>query len=77
MAVAPAVLAGAFGYVWAAPMFALAAANLALASHGDLRLWAGFLAVAPLTLKAALIVLQYATTRALVRRRVLAAGASR
>ncbi len=70
MAVAPAVLAGAFGYVWAAPMFALA-------SHGDLRLWAGFLAVAPLTLKAALIVLQYATTRALVRRRVLAAGASR
>lgn len=66
-------LARGFGYAWAASMFALAAANLALAAHGDLRLWAGFLAVAPLSLKAGLICVQYATTRLVVRRRVIAA----
>ena len=44
-------------------MAGLAASNLALASHGDVRLWAAFLAIAPITLKLALGVIQYGLTR--------------
>lgn len=66
-------LSARFGYVWAGAMFALAAANLALVARGDMRLWAVFLAAAPLGLKIALVGVQYATTRVIVRRRILAA----
>ena len=59
-----------FGLVWAMAMGAIAAANLALALHGDARLWAAFLAVGPLALKGGLAGVQYMTTRALVRRRI-------
>lgn len=62
----------AFGRAWAAAMLGLAAANLALALRGDPRLWAGFLAVAPAAVKAGLGALQYAVTRTVVRRSILA-----
>jgi len=55
-----------FGYVWSAAMASLAAANLALAWHGDVRLWGAFLASAPLALKLGLGVVQYVVTRATV-----------
>lgn len=60
----------AFGYVWSAAMAALAIANLALALHGDVRLWGGFLAVAPLALKLTLGVAQYVLTRRSVIRAI-------
>ncbi len=53
----------AFGYAWSAAMAGLALVNLALALHGDVRLWAAVLATAPLGLKLALGVTQYAVTR--------------
>ena len=59
----------AFGYVWAAAMVTLAVVNFGLALHGDLKLWAAFLAVAPLTLKVGLVAVQYVVTR----QRVMAA----
>ena len=52
-----------FGYVWAAAMATVAGVNLGLALHGDLKLWAAFLAVGPLVLKLGLTALQYVVTR--------------
>lgn len=66
-------IADRFGYVWSAGMFALAVANLALAAHGDMKLWASFLAAAPLGIKLVLVATQYGVTRWMVRRRVIAA----
>lgn len=66
-----------FGYAWAAAMFALAAGNVALVAHGDMRLWAACLATAPVAMKVALTAVQYGVTRIVIRRRVLRArGAS-
>lgn len=59
-----------FERVWAAAMFAIAAANLGLALFAGPAAWAAFLAVAPLSTKLALIAAQYATLRIVVRRRV-------
>lgn len=66
-------LAIAFGYIWAAMMFATAALNAALLAHGDIRLWAWFIGVFPIASKAALFALQYLTTRMVVRGRILSA----
>ncbi len=62
----------AFEVMWALVMFATAAANAALVIHGDIALWTLFLAVVPIASKIALVMAQYATTRLIVRRRVIA-----
>jgi len=64
-----------FGYVWAGLMFATGALNLALVAHGDTKLWGWFLGVFPIASKLALFAVQYALTRAIVIRRMRAAGA--
>jgi intracellular septation protein A len=62
-----------FGYIWAALMFATAAANLALAAHGDMALWTVWLAAFPLASKLGLFAAQYMITNVIVRRRIHAA----
>ncbi len=62
----------AFGYLWAALMFATAGVNFWLAVRGDQVLWAWFLGVVPLGSKVAMIALQYLTTRAITRGRIRA-----
>ena len=61
-----AATADAFGYLWSAAMAGLAVLNLALALHGDVRLWAATLATAPIALKLGLGATQYAVTRSRV-----------
>ena len=61
-----------FGYAWAALMFATAAANLELALHASHATWAWFIGVFPFSSKAALILVQYTTMRAIIRRRIQA-----
>jgi intracellular septation protein len=56
----------AFGYAWAALMFATGAANLYLAMQGDPKAWAWFLGVFPLASKLVLFAVQYLTTRFVV-----------
>ncbi len=63
-----------FGYLWAAMMFLTAAANLMIVMQGDPKAWAWFIGVVPLVSKLALFSVQYATTRVIVRKRVLAAA---
>src|SRR5581483_4155033 len=58
-----------FGYLWAALMFATAAANLLLALQASQTAWAWFIGGFPLVSKLALVLLQYVTTRAVIRRR--------
>jgi intracellular septation protein len=62
----------AFGYVWAGLMLVTALANavvaIAFTAH-----WVAFMAVFPMASKIALFAIQYLTTRAIVRRRILAA----
>lgn len=60
----------AFGYVWAAMMFATAFLNAALALGGDRRAWGLFIATVPIASKVGMILVQYAVTRAVVVRRV-------
>jgi intracellular septation protein len=62
-----------FGYIWAAMMFATAAMNLALVDHGDMALWALWLAVFPVASKLVLFGAQYGVTNLIVRRRMRAA----
>jgi len=59
-----------FGYVWAALMFATAAANLGMALQARHAAWAWFIGVFPITSKATLILVQYTIMRAIIRRRV-------
>ncbi len=56
----------AFGYAWAAMMFATAALNLILVANGDPKLWAWFIGVFPIASKLALFAVQYLTTRVIV-----------
>lgn len=60
----------AFGYVWAGLMFLSAVANavvaIAFTDH-----WVAFMAIFPMASKIALFAVQYLTTRAVVRRRIL------
>jgi intracellular septation protein len=58
-----------FSRVWAAMMFATAGLNLALAVHGDIRIWAWFIGVFPIASKLTLFVVQYVATRVVVRAR--------
>jgi intracellular septation protein len=69
----------AFGYVWAALMFATGAANLYLVAHGDPKAWAWFLGVFPLASKLVLVAVQYPTTRFVVvgRKRAAKEGIAR
>ena len=66
----------AFELIWSLTMFATAAANAVLAVRGDVATWTLFVAVVPIAAKIGLVTLQYATTRILVRRRVLALAAA-
>lgn len=65
----------AFGYAWAGLMFISAVANavvaVAFTDH-----WVAFMAIFPMASKIALFAVQYLTTRAVVRRRVVAARAA-
>ena len=63
-----------FGYVWAGLMFVTGALNMAMAVHGDAKLWAWYLGVFPIASKLALLAVQYALTRLIVIRRMRAAG---
>lgn len=66
-------LLAAFGYVWAALMFATAGANLAVAVLAGPAAWVWFVGTVPLASKAALVLAQYGTMRGIIRRRIRAA----
>lgn len=59
-----------FGYLWAALMFATSAANALVVWYGSAATWAWFIGVVPIASKAALILLQFAILRTLIRRRI-------
>jgi intracellular septation protein len=61
-----------FGYVWAAVMFATAVANLGVALFASTFVWTWFIFLFPLVSKILLILVQYLTTRTIVRRRIRA-----
>lgn len=63
----------AFGYLWAALMFATAGANLAVAHWAGPVNWAWLIATFPIASKLVLTTVQYAATRSIVRRRIRAA----
>jgi len=63
------------GYLWAALMFALGAGVIAVASTGDLKLWAFYVSVVAIGAKIAAFAVQYATFRILVTNRIRAARA--
>lgn len=65
----------AAGYAWAALMFALGLGTIAVASTGDLRLWAIYVSVGLLGAKVAAFAVQYAVFRILVTSRLRAARA--
>ena len=65
----------AFGYVWAAMMFATAALNLVIALTMSQAVWSAFLAIFPLVSKLVLFAAQYAATRWIVTRTVIASRA--
>jgi intracellular septation protein len=62
-----------FGYVWAALMFATAAANLGIALQASHATWAWFIGVFPIASKVALILVQYVSLRSIIPRRIRAA----
>lgn len=60
----------AFGYIWAALMFATASANLGLALYASPATWAWFVGIFPIGSKVVLVMIQYMVTRMIVRRRI-------
>jgi intracellular septation protein len=58
------------GYAWAALMFALAAGTIAIASTGDIKLWAFYVSVIAIGAKVAAFAVQYVTFRILVTSRL-------
>lgn len=64
-----------FGYLWAALMFATGVTNLAIASFASPAIWAWFIATFPIASKVALVLIQYVTTRGIVRGRIRASKA--
>jgi intracellular septation protein len=64
------------GYAWAALMFALGAGTIAVASTGDLKLWAIYVSVVLVGAKVAAFAMQYVAFRALVTSRIRAARAT-
>ncbi|HYW63999.1 MAG TPA: septation protein IspZ [Bradyrhizobium sp.] len=63
------------GYAWAALMFALGAGVIAVASTGDMKLWAFYVSVVAIGAKIAAFGVQYAAFRILVTSRIRAARA--
>src|SRR5437763_13618080 len=63
------------GYAWAALMFALGAGVIAVASTGDIKLWAFYVSVVAFGAKIAAFALQYVVFRLLVTSRIRAARA--
>jgi intracellular septation protein A len=60
------------GYAWAALMFALGAGVIAVASTGDLKLWAFYVSVVAIGAKVAAFAVQYVAFRILVTNRIRA-----
>jgi len=65
----------AAGYAWAVLMFALGAGTIAVASTGDLKLWAFYVSVVLIGAKLTAFALQYVAFRILVTSRLRAARA--
>ena len=63
------------GYAWAALMFALGAGTIAVASTGDLKLWALYVSVVLIGAKLTAFAVQYVAFRVLVTSRIRAARA--
>jgi intracellular septation protein len=63
------------GYAWAALMFALGLGTIAIASTGDMKLWAIYVSVVLLGAKLLAFAVQYVALRALVISRIRAARA--
>ena len=63
------------GYAWAALMFALGAGVIAVASTGDIKLWAFYVSVVAIGAKIAAFALQYVAFRIVVTNRIRAARA--
>jgi intracellular septation protein len=63
----------AFGYIWAALMFATSAANLAVAVFAGDVAWAWFIGIFPTASKITLLIVQYLVTRRIIRYRIGAA----
>ena len=63
------------GYAWAALMFALGAGVIAVASSGDIQLWAFYVSVVAIGAKIAVFAVQYVAFRILVTNRIRAARA--
>jgi intracellular septation protein A len=63
------------GYAWAVLMFVLAAGTVAVASTGDMKLWAIYVSVVLLGAKIAAFAIQYVAFRILVTGRIRAASA--
>jgi intracellular septation protein len=63
------------GYAWAALMFALGAGTIAVASTGDLKLWALYVSVVLIGAKLTAFAVQYLAFRVLVTSRIRAARA--
>ena len=60
------------GYAWAALMFALGAGVIAVASTGDMKLWAFYISVVAIGAKIAAFAVQYVALRVLVTNRIRA-----
>jgi intracellular septation protein len=65
------------GYTWAALMFALGAGVIAVASTGDMKLWALYVSVVAIGAKVAAFAVQYVAFRILVTSRIRAAAPDR
>ena len=63
------------GYAWAALMFALGAGTIAVASTGDLKLWALYVSVVLIGAKLTAFAVQYVVFRVLITNRIRAARA--
>jgi hypothetical protein len=63
------------GYAWAALMFALGLGVIAVATTGDLKLWAFYISVVAIGAKVLAFAVQYVTFRSLVMHRLRVAGA--
>jgi intracellular septation protein A len=63
------------GYAWAALMFALGAGVIAVASTGDIKLWAFYVSVVAIGAKVAAFAIQYVAFRILITNRIRAARA--
>jgi intracellular septation protein A len=63
------------GYAWAALMFALGAGVIAVASTGDIKLWAFYVSVVAIGAKVLAFAIQYVAFRILITNRIRAARA--